>query len=234
MSNSLQSLHTNPLGYDIDVVFCIDATATMIDHAEGTTIPIDVVKKHILNIHKDFTDYLNARGNSLQHLRARIILFRDYIADGEHAMLQTDFFRLPQEEEKFREVVNSISCGGGGDLKEDGLEALAYAIRSNWDMGPRKRNVIIVWTDAGTHELGYGKTSQWYPRGMAKNIEELGDWWESMYSQGKRLILFAPQEDGWSYISDNWNMVWHIPEPISSEKTEMLYEQLFPLCVHAC
>ena len=72
-------------------------------------------------------------------------------------MLVTNFFLLPQQAREFEACINSIHADGGGDIPEDGLEALAYAIRSPWTTeGEKQRHVIVVWSDAGTHELGFG------------------------------------------------------------------------------
>ena len=67
---------------------------------------------------------------------------------------------------------------GGGDDPEDGLEALAYAIRSKWNTeGLKKRQLIVVWSDAPAHELGFGKSAENYPKKMAKDFNELTQWW---------------------------------------------------------
>ncbi len=43
-------------------------------------------------------------------------------------------------------------------ILEDGLEALGYAMKSDWNNdGMKKRHVIVLWTDANTHPIGYGK-----------------------------------------------------------------------------
>ena len=132
-----------------------------------------------------------AKDKQMAQLRVKVIVFRDYIADGADAMLQTDFFLLPQQAAEFEDIINSIHAEGGGDIPEDGLEALAYAMKSNWTTyeGAKKRQVIVVWTDAGTHELGYSKRSKYYPSGMPANLAELEDWWDAMDDYAKRLII---------------------------------------------
>ena len=59
-------------------------------------------------------------------MRIRVIAFRDYLADGDSAMMTTDFFRLPEQSKDFERCVKSIHAKGGGDTPEDGLEL--------WDM----------------------------------------------------------------------------------------------------
>ena len=136
------------LKYNIDIVMCIDATGSM----NGI---LDTVKSNALNFYGDLINSMRKKGKQVNDLRIKVIAFRDYVADGENAMLATDFFRMPDEQEDFRDLVNTISACGGGDEPEDGLEALAYAIRTDWTRdGDKRRHVIVVWTDAPTHELG--------------------------------------------------------------------------------
>lgn len=195
------------VNYGVDLVFCIDATASM-DHI------LDTVKNNALNFYQDFTNAMTAKHKSVSDLRVRIVAFRDYYYDREKAMMLTNFFDLPTQAEEFKQCVNSIVADGGGDDPEDGLEALAYAMKSKWGMEAQKRrHVIVVWSDEGTHDLGFGKDAPNYPNGMAKDFDELTSWWGSKSDPGimdesaKRLILFTPGKDSWNKISDNWNNV---------------------------
>lgn len=194
--------------YGVDLVFCIDATMSM-DHI------LDTVKNNALNFYQDFKNTMDQKRKRVEKLRVRIVAFRDYLADQEKAMMVTDFFTLPDQAEEFRACVQSIVPDGGGDDPEDGLEALAYAMKSNWSTTAQKRrHVIVVWSDEGTHDLGFGKDAPNYPKNMAKDFNELTTWWGSRRSSGsvmdeaaKRLILFTPDANGWSAVRDNWNNV---------------------------
>jgi hypothetical protein len=200
------------MDYAVDMVFCIDATASMEDFTGGSKKIINVVKENALNFYSDISQAMAAKCKTIRQLRVRIVAFRDYLADGENAMLVTDFFLLPQQSQEFEACVHSIMADGGGDIDEDGLEALAYAIRSDWTTeAAKKRHVIVVWTDAGTHDLGFGSSSGYYPNGMPQNMGELTDWWDDMNENSKRLILFAPDAPSWDYISNNWENVVHFP-----------------------
>lgn len=149
--------------YNVDMVFCIDSTGSM-DNI------INIVKNNAIRFYQDLMTTMEMKHKVINQLRVKIISFRDYIADGDKAMLNTDFFLLPAQSEEFAEVVNSIDADGGGDNPEDGLEALAYAIRSKWTTeGMKKRQVIVVWTDDATHDLGFGRTASNYPSKMARS-----------------------------------------------------------------
>lgn len=201
--------YKNALAYEVDVVFCIDATMSM--------DPIlNKVKDNALNFYQDFQNKMNEKGKKVDKVRGRIVAFRDYLADQNKAMMATDFFTLPDQEKDFEACIKSIIADGGGDDPEDGLEALSYAMKSDWCRGTaKKRHIIVVWSDESTHDLGFGKKSRYYPKGMPADFNELTEWWGSRENPGlmdesaKRLIMFAPDKKGWSTIRNNWNNVVH-------------------------
>lgn len=221
-------------GYAIDMVFCIDATGSM----NGL---IDMVKENAINFYSDVINTLEKKNKHASQIRVKVVVFRDYVADKKDAMLVTDFFDLPKETSEFKECINSIVARGGGDEPEDGLEALAYAIRSKWNTASTKRrHIIVVWTDASTHDLGYGKSVSGYPSNMAADIVELSEWWGDGYGQSeseymdqsaKRLILFAPDyvkgvETTWNKISDNWDEVIHVAAKAGAGLAEVDYGEV--------
>ncbi len=212
--------------YNVDMVFCIDATGSM-----GGVL--DMVKKNAMNLYNDVIEAMARKSKTIDKLRIRIVAFRDYIADGDEAMLVTDFFNLPEQTAEFERCIRSIEAGGGGDDPEDGLEALGYAIKSKWNPEEmKKRQVIVVWTDATTHELGYGRSVPNYPTKMAKNFDELTAWWGDRQTEGfvsqsaKRLLLFAPDGPYWSTISDTWDNVIHFPSIAGEGLGEYDYGQI--------
>ena len=155
------------------------------------------------------------------------------VADGDDAMLATDFFSLPAQAADFERCVRSIEAFGGGDDPEDGLEALAYAIKSDWNTGgTKRRQVIVVWTDANTHPLGYGAGQLNYPQGMARDFSELTAWWGDAQNPGvieqkaKRLVLFAPEEPFWTTITDTWDNVIHFTSKAGKGLEEYGYSQI--------
>lgn len=215
------------MDYTVDMVFCIDATGSMEDFTGKQTKIINLVKQNAINFYGDLNEIMMAKRKTVRQLRVRIVAFRDYLADGEYAMMVTDFFQLPQQAEEFEACINSIHADGGGDVPEDGLEALAYAIKSKWtNETAKKRHVIVVWTDAGTHELGHGKSSKYYPNGMPQDMSELNDWWDDMNENSKRLIMFAPDETHWDYISQNWDNVVHYPSAAGNGLAEKSYGEI--------
>ena len=203
------SNYRDKMTYEVDLVFCIDAT--------GSMDPIlDKVKENALNFYRDFQNVMEEKKKKVNQLRIRIVAFRDYLFDKDKAMMVTNFFKLPEMTREFEACIKSIEPNGGGDAPEDGLEALAYAIKSPWSIGQgKKRHVIVLWSDEGTHDLGFGKSSANYPKGMPKDFNELTEWWGSRRKPGlmdesaKRLLIFAPDKPAWNIIRGNWNNVIH-------------------------
>ncbi|MBR0381356.1 MAG: VWA domain-containing protein [Eubacterium sp.] len=212
--------------YGVDLVFCIDAT--------GSMNPIlDTVKNNALNFYQDFQNIMAKKNKHVEEFRIRVIAFRDYYYDRADAMLTTDFFRLPDQTKEFEACVKSITAKGGGDDPEDGLEALAFAMRSKWNRETmKKRHVIVVWSDDGTHQLGFGKEASNYPSKMASDFDELTKWWGSRQTQGlmdesaKRLLLFTPSKDSWTTIRDNWNNVIQYESEAGAGLKDYDYDQI--------
>lgn len=208
------------LKYNVDIVMCIDATGSM-----GGIL--DTVKSNALNFYGDLINSMRKKGKQVNELRIKVIAFRDYIADGEDAMLATDFFQMPAEQNEFRELVSTIKAFGGGDDPEDGLEALAYAIRTDWTHdGDKRRHVIVVWTDAATHKLGFGRKSKYYPGKMAEDFNQLSSWWDQMDNRAKRLLIYAPEEDYWTTIADSWDNTMHFPSVAGNGLKEFEYDEI--------
>lgn len=216
------------LTYNVDLVFCIDATGSMTDL-------IDLVKTNAINFYSDLKNRMDDIGKTVSSIRVKVIAFRDYIEDKEDAMLDTDFFTLPDEIEDFKDTVSSIEAFGGGDEPEDGLEALAFAIRSKWSnagVGTKRRQIIVVWSDASTHPLGYAKDVPNYNKNMAKDFDELTRWWGDKQNEGyvdynaKRLILFTPDAYGWSDITKSWDNVVHYASESGAGLNEVDYKQI--------
>lgn len=214
------------MSYTVDIVFVIDATGSMGDL-------IDIVKNNALSFYSDLSEIMSKKNKVIQSLRIKVIAFRDYIADRKDAMLSTDFFNLPEETDDFRDTINSIEAFGGGDEPEDGLEALAFAIRSKWNTESlKRRQIIVVWSDASTHELGYGKKEPSYPKSMAKDFNELTRWWGDKQDEGymnynaKRLIMFTPDVSGWSDITHSWDNVIHYISEAGNGLEEVSYHQI--------
>ena len=207
--------------YSVDLVLCIDATGSM-----GTSI--ERVKDHALKFYDDLQGALAEKKKAVDALRLRIIAFRDYAVDGDQSMVMSDFFSLPDEKDGLARFVKGIDAMGGGDEPEHGLEALAYAIRSPWTAeGTKRRQVIVVWTDASSHPLGIHRTHKNYPGDIPADFDALTDLWDGqtspMQGAAKRLVLFAPDAASWTDISTYWEQAVHFPSHAGAGLSDIDY-----------
>lgn len=209
------------LSYAVDIVFCVDVTGSM-------TPILDQVKANALRFYSDVQSNLTAKGKTIDELRVRVVAFRDIVADGEAALQASPFFELPAEETGFSGFVNGLVAEGGGDAPESGLEAVALAMTSPWTTrGDRRRQVIVVWTDAPTHPLDASALPPALAGRVPADFSALTDLWEDpqgpLGSSSKRLILFAPDGPGWSDISGVWENVVHHPSQAGSGLSDVDY-----------
>lgn len=213
--------------YNVDIVLCIDATGSM-----GPVI--NDVKSNALKFYEDLESNMTSKGKVINQLKVKAIAFRDYYADGVNAMKSSGkFFLLPSEKVGFSNFINSIHADGGGDEPENGLEAVALAIMSpDWSKdGDKRRQIIVVWTDASAHSLEKGKTYKptGYPTDMPDNLDELTDLWEGqkhMSSSGKRLIMYAPDSYPWTNIANDWNNTIHFASQAGHGLSDVEYNAI--------
>ena len=204
----------DPVGgqaYCVDIAILIDAT--------GSMAPIiDEVKENAMAFYSKFHEAMEANGKNVDELRVKVIPFRDYAYDGGQSMEDSGFFSLPEQNDAFRNYVNTISAKGGGDEPESALEAMALAMRSDWtSKGFKRRHVILVFTDASAVPLRDSRrtASEHYPADMPADLAELGDMWSGCKEEiqgmpeerSARLVLFAPNVQPWCDMQV-WNNVW--------------------------
>lgn len=120
-----------------DILFVLDCTASMAPE-------LKVMKEAILS----FTDTIVNAG---VETRVGMIAFRDRHQQGAHPgeeALVMDFGGTPftKDAEQFRQVVQPLTAGGGGDLEESSLDAILLALRQPFD--PDADKVIVLVTDA--------------------------------------------------------------------------------------
>jgi len=198
--------------YNVDIVMCIDATGSMGD-------VIETVKANALTFHEQFQAVMEDADKMVDVTRVKVIVFRDYGRDGDGAMVESEFFTLPEQSADFSAFVNGIEARGGGDIPENALEAIALALKSDWTTAPgKKRHVVLMFTDAPALPLGARKECPNYPADMPADLAALGAMWEgtdqdsvtSYSSNAGRLIVFAPNAEPWTEMQV-WNRYWHTP-----------------------
>lgn len=182
---------------NIDVVFCIDGTGSM-----GPCI--NSVKSNARRFHQEFVAEMIKNKYDVGPVRVKIIVFRDYHDDGEKTMLESPFFELPTDSAEYEKYLSDISAFGGGDGPENGLEALYYAMKSDFTTGAKDRQVIVLFSDADALALKARASEPNYPTDMVDE-DGLIEMWACLAQDAgfklreeiKRLVIFAP--DGTKY-----------------------------------
>lgn len=176
--------------FKADVVMCIDCTNSM----NGI---IETIKNNALTFYPDLKRKCVEQGKAVTSMRIKVIGFRD-LGDAL-PFEESTFFDIPKEENNFKAFVSNLRPFGGGDNPELGYDALGRAINSDWLYGNDVHQVIILWTDDGSHSLS-GRSSN------AANMNQLTSLWNNkMSAKGKRLILFAPSDRSWTKLVNNWD-----------------------------
>ena len=198
---------------NIDVVFCIDGTGSMAPC-------IASVKSNARRFHLEFVSAMTDLGSEIDSMRVKVIVFRDYHDDGEQAMVQSPFFELPTDTADFEKFLADISANGGGDGPENGLEAMYYAMKSDFTTGAKDRQVIVLFTDAEALDLKQRASEAGYPADM---VDEAGliEMWACMAQdssfklreRNKRLVMFAP--DGTKYKALKSKLNRSVFEPVN-------------------
>jgi hypothetical protein len=197
--------------YTIDIVLCIDCTASMGD-------VIDRVKAVALSFDEQVAARLATRRITIDALRVRVVGFRDLADHGPRGLEPSKFFTLPGERRDFERFVKRLKLMAGNTLPESGLVGLAASIGSDWTRaGAKRRHVVVVWTDEPPHRLE-DEPLGGFPD-MPRDFDQLSDRW--MANQGalttgsQRLILFTPGAGAWTEIAEHWDNVVHLPSRIT-------------------
>lgn len=186
--------------YHVDIVMCIDNTGSM-DNL------ISLVKDNALRFHSDLKTACAKKNKKIEDIRLRVLSFGDF---SEKPISESGLLQIPSQTSEFREFVNGIEAEDGDDVPEDALEAVAVAIKTGWNSGvTRRRHIIIVYTDAPAHDLGFNRYSMFYPQEpMPMDFKEMTEWWNHLDRKASRLILFAPNESYWSRMNEEWPNVY--------------------------
>ncbi|KOY87715.1 hypothetical protein AD998_17680 [bacterium 336/3] len=212
------------LSYHVDIVMCIDATGSM-------SPIIGKVKENALRFYDDLATLMRQKSKQIDKLRVKIIAFRDYYVDGDKSMETSEFLTLPDQKDEFKKFIDAIQADGGGDEPENGLEALALAIQSDWSKeGDKRRQIVLLWTDASTHPLEFKADSkpQNYPTSIPKNFDDLSDLWDgqTMSRASKRLIMYTPDAYAWTDIANHWENTIQYPSKAGEGLNEVDYQTI--------
>ncbi len=127
-------------GRPVDIVFVLDVTESMQPY-------IDAVKQNVITFAQEL------QSNSRDY-RLGLVTFEDYVVSSVPDCNCEYRNTMTSDVKKFTEWVGSLHAGGGGDIPEDQLDALAYAAK--FPFRPEAEGIIIIVTDAPPHHDGDG------------------------------------------------------------------------------
>jgi len=201
----------NCVNRKLDIVFCIDGTGSMYGCIES-------VKDNAKLLYKKIREQMESVYNVIDALRIKIIVFRDYKSDGAYAMEESDFFELPLDESCFDDYLKNVeACGGCGE-DANGLEALYFAMKSDFvAVGPKDRQIIVLFADTPPIKMKEREGYSNYPADMV-NEEGLLYTWSNfqgynskLTEKGKRLIIYAPNQTYYNSLCNSLDHSYFVP-----------------------
>ncbi len=127
-------------GRPVDIVFVLDVTESMQPY-------IDAVKQNVIAFAQDL-----AANN--RDYRLGLVTFEDYVISAYPDCNCSYRDKLTSNVQEFTQWVGSLHAGGGGDIPEDQLDALAYAAKLPFR--PEAQAIVILISDAPCHKRGDG------------------------------------------------------------------------------
>jgi hypothetical protein len=127
-------------GRPVDIVFVMDVTESMQPY-------IDAVKQNIISFAQDL-----AANN--RDYRLGLVTFEDYVISKYPDCNCPYRNTMTSNVHQFIDWISSLHSGGGGDIPEDQLDALAYA--ASFPFRPEAEGIIILVSDANAHHAGDG------------------------------------------------------------------------------
>jgi hypothetical protein len=127
-------------GRPVDIVFVLDVTESMQPY-------IDAVKANVIEFAQDL------QSNSRDY-RLGLVTFEDYVVSSYPDCNCAYRNSFTSDVKQFTDWVGTLNAGGGGDIPEDQLDALAYAAK--FPFRPEAEGIIIIVTDAPPHHDGDG------------------------------------------------------------------------------
>ncbi len=127
-------------GRPVDIVFVLNVTESMQPY-------IDAVKQNVIAFAQDL------QANSRDY-RLGLVTFEDYVVSAYPDCNCPYRDSFTSNVKQFSDWVGSLHAGGGGDIPEDQLDALAYAAK--FPFRPEAEGIVIIVTDAPPHHDGDG------------------------------------------------------------------------------
>lgn len=212
----------------IDIVFCIDGTGSMRPCIES-------VKNNARRFYAEFAKAMTDNGSDIDMMRIKMIVFRDYKCDGASSMQISRFYELPQEESDFSAFLDGIVADGGCAEDANGLEALYFAMNSDFVTGNKDRQVIVLFADTSAIPLRKRRSYQSYPSKMTDENGLLETWMctqshpSKLREKNKRLVMFAPSGSNYEKMKQSYNRSVFIPVEMHKGLDEVSFDDIIKI-----
>ena len=149
----------------LDVVFVIDASASMLPYIEQSKKRLREIVHVVTSLvaGAKVTDGIAGKSG----IRFGIVAFKDY--GDEYGIEATRWLPLTTDIAKLQKAIDDIAAGGGGDIPEPLNEALKAATSGKMGWSRQRESVIVMVTDAPCHSLTREMAMQ-EARSFAKQI----------------------------------------------------------------
>ena len=197
----------------IDVVICVDASASMRN-------VIDKVKEEILSFPQKYCDQMDYIEMPVEQFRVKLIVFGN---SNENSQLtyESEFFVLPDQHDKFSSFVNSIEVVEGSVSAVDALKAIECALKSDWadlsEKAGKSRQIIMMFTNSNMETSNKTVSTDKSSVNIADQLEKLcfmvsHDGSESSNFRYRRFrcAVFAPEIFPWTEIP-SWERSFLFP-----------------------
>lgn len=182
-----------------DAVFCIDKSVNMESQ-------IDFISGFVNSFYEMAKSEIQNSITKVESFRIKLITYGDYNTEND-AVVDYGFFSMPEQSEElysvFMQLFGDSQCAQEG--YSAGLEALSYAIDSDWtDMTDKMgRQAVVVFSLNKPTNIEETRNLDNYPPNLPKNLLELKTKWENakMSKDKKMLTLFCNlQRDKSSWV----------------------------------
>jgi hypothetical protein len=204
---------------------------------------IENVKTNIKHFYEDFVKEMTEKGDDIDALRVKTIVFRDYKPGNEAIKKSVDamevddsWYELPDDTADFEKRLSEIRAAGGVGQDANGLEALYLAMKSDFVMGPHDRQVIVLFADTDTLPLLKRAGCQGYPEGMVDDVAFEDAWFcksqdpaVKLREKNKRLVIFAPSGTRYEKWKAKLNRSVFEPVAISKGLAEIDFEGIIKI-----
>lgn len=207
-----------------EIVFCLDKTIKSASQLDCLVSFIEKFKERLSTL---------LRGQyKLKSVRIKIIEFGDFNTN-ENAIVDHGFFCVPDQYDELMDLLDnmffmdSVKTNG----YSSGLEALSYAINSDWSTFNEGRQAIALFTLNKPLSLEESRNLDNYPKGLPENLFQLKELWDKckMDKDKKMLTLFCNMEkdkSSWFPVSQ-WDKTIAIDtEDINDYDSDFIMETL--------